>query len=88
MKIILVTAVWCTSCLIMKPRYQEIANKYKIKDFIEYDFDLDEEEVDSLNIGPTLPVCIVLKGDEEIKRIIGEKKTKEIEKLFEGLLYD
>lgn len=88
MKVILVTAIWCTSCLIMKPQYQELVKKYKIPDFVELDFDIDEEEVDQLNIGHTLPVCILIKNNQEVKRIIGEKKTKEIEKIFEDLSHE
>ena len=86
MELILITAVWCTSCLIMKPRYQELAKKHRITNFTELDFDMDEEKVDNLNIGHTLPVCIIIKEEKEVKRIIGEKKTKEIEKIFEDFL--
>ncbi|HPL55088.1 MAG TPA: thioredoxin family protein [Bacilli bacterium] len=86
MELILITAVWCTSCLIMKPRYQELAKKHRITNFTELDFDMDEEKVDHLNIGHTLPVCIIIKEEKEVKRIIGEKKTKEIEKIFEDFL--
>ncbi|MDD2492740.1 MAG: thioredoxin family protein [Bacilli bacterium] len=88
MKIILITAVWCTSCLIMKPRYQELAKKHNITDFIELDFDMDEEDVESLNIGNTLPVCIMIKEEKEVKRVIGEKKVKDIEKIFEDLSHE
>ncbi len=86
MELILITAVWCTSCLIMKPRYQELAKKHRITKFTELDFDMDEEKVNHLNIGHTLPVCIIIKEEKEVKRIIGEKKTKEIEKIFEDFL--
>lgn len=88
MKIILITAVWCTSCLIMKPRYQELVKKHNITDFIELDFDMDEEDVESLNIGNTLPVCIMIKEEKEVKRVIGEKKVKDIEKIFEDLSHE
>jgi hypothetical protein len=70
----------------MKPRYQELAKKHRITNFTELDFDMDEEKVDHLNIGHTLPVCIIIKEEKEVKRIIGEKKTKEIEKIFEDFL--
>ena len=86
MEVILITAIWCTSCLIMKPRYQELVKKHGITKFTELDFDMNEEEVDRFNIGHTLPVCVIIKEEKEEKRIIGEKKVKEIEKIFEGLL--
>ena len=48
-KIVLVTAVWCTSCIIMRPRYLEvIKNSNTVKEFNEYDFDDDEEIVDKI----------------------------------------
>jgi hypothetical protein len=72
----------------MKPRYQELAKKHNITDFIELDFDMDEEDVESLNIGNTLPVCIMIKEEKEVKRVIGEKKVKDIEKIFEDLSHE
>ena len=83
MNFILVTAIWCPSCIIMRPRYFELLKKsnYPIK---ELDFDDDSDEVDKLNIGSTLPVLIVRKDNLEIGRIIGEKSIKELE----GIFYD
>ena len=44
MNIILVTAIWCPSCIIMRPRYQKLFEKFNLK-CVELDFDDDEEEV-------------------------------------------
>lgn len=80
-KIVLVTAVWCSSCIIMRPRYQEII-KGKFDEIIEYDFDDDEEIVDSLNIKNKLPVAIIYENEIEIVRIVGEKSIKELKEII------
>ena len=71
MEVIIVSAVWCPSCLILKKHIKKLTKKYDIK--IKYlDYDLDEE-VRDLEVGNVLPVIIV--GD---KRLIGEKSYDEI----------
>lgn len=80
-KIVLVTAIWCNSCIIMRPRYQEII-KDKFDEIIEYDFDDDEEIVDSLNIGNKLPVAIIYENEVEKIRVIGEKSIKELKEII------
>lgn len=75
-KIVLVSAIWCSSCIIMRPKYQEIKNKFD--EFIEYDFDDDDEIVDNLKIGNKLPVAIIYENDIEKTRIIGEKSINEL----------
>ena len=84
LKIIKVSSAWCPSCLIMQPRYKELIeqNNFELE---EYDYDLDEEIVKKYNIGEILPVEIILKNDKEIKRIIGEKSKKEINKIIESI---
>ena len=82
MNIILVTAIWCPSCIIMRPRYQKLFEKFNLK-YVELDFDDDEEEVEKLNVGKTLPVCIIIKDGKEKTRISGEKSLKELEDLIE-----
>ena len=58
MKFTLISAIWCPSCIIMRPRFYEIAKEKKIT-LNELDFDDDEKEVDKLNVGSTLPVLII-----------------------------
>ena len=81
-EMILVSAIWCPSCLIMRPRYQKIAKELKIDKFTEYDFDDDEEEVKKFHLGKTLPVMLIFENGIEIKRIVGEKSLKELGKLL------
>ncbi len=85
MKILRVSAIWCPACIIMRPIYEEIANKYEFETS-ELDYDFDEEEVSKLDIGKKLPVAIIYDdNDNELTRICGEKKQKEIEEIIEGL---
>ena len=82
-QVILITSLWCPSCLIMRPKYEKLFKEVNI-DIIEYDYDEDIEIVKKYNIGKILPVLIIIKADgEEIARVIGEKKKKALKKLME-----
>ena len=85
MRIVRVSAIWCPACIIMRPIYEEIAEKYKCETS-ELDYDFDEEEVNKLDIGKKLPVAIIYDdNNQELTRICGEKKLTEIEEIIEGL---
>jgi len=84
MKIYMITALWCPSCIIMRNRYNELFKTMNITK-IEYDFDDDTELIKPFKIGSILPVVIFFKDDEEVLRIIGEKSKKELANLLEGL---
>ena len=84
MRVVLITAIWCPSCIIMRPRYYQYFKNLNIE-INELDFDDDEKEIEKYKIGSTLPVCIVLNGEEEVIKIIGEKSEKELNKLLSNL---
>ncbi len=87
MKIIKVGAMWCPACIITNKFWKEIKNKYSNIEFVDLDLDMDEDEVKKFNIGKILPEIIVFdNNNNEIKRIIGEKKQIEIEKEIGDLL--
>ena len=77
--IMVISAVWCPSCLILKKSIKRIKEKYKDLEIKQLDYDLDEDEVKIYNIGDKLPVIISFKDNIEINRLIGEKKDNEIE---------
>lgn len=77
MKIIKINAMWCPGCLISKSIWNEIKSEYPNNEYIDLDYDLDEEKIEKYNVGDTLPVVIFI-DNKEIKRIIGEKSKKEI----------
>ncbi len=78
MKIIKINAMWCPGCLISKNIWNDIEDSYPNNEYINLDYDMDEEIVEQYNVGDILPVVIIEKDDNEIKRIIGEKTKKEI----------
>lgn len=78
MKIVRISAIWCPACLIMRPIMNEIEAMFPNIEHVEYDYDLDEDEIKKYNVGEILPVFILLDEDKEIKRIIGEKKKEEV----------
>lgn len=86
MKIIKINAMWCPGCLITKSIWQEIEKEYPNHEYINLDYDLDEEKIAKYKIGDILPVVIIENDNQEIKRIIGEKNKKEILKELEDLL--
>lgn len=82
MKIIKITALWCPSCLIMNGMIDDIISKYNVE-MISYDFDLDKDEVEKYNVGNILPVLIKVDDSfNEIDRLIGEHKEKEVEEFI------
>lgn len=83
MKIIKISAIWCTSCLIMKSRFEEVSKDYNIET-IDYDYDMNEDEIEKYNVGDILPVYIKIKDDKEISRLIGEHSKEEIINFIEG----
>ena len=75
-EIIVISAVWCPSCLILKKSLKRIHDEYHLE-FKTLDYDLDEDEVKEYNVGDKLPVIIY-----NDKRLIGEKTYEEIVDFF------
>ena len=70
----------------MKKTIKEIKELYPEIEFIDYDYDLDEKEVEKWNVGTLIPVMIFLNAEgKEIFRLNGEKSKKEIVKVIEEL---
>ena len=81
MKIRIFSVLWCPSCIIMRPRYDEIKLLNKEVEFEEFDFDEDKEYFDKYKIGDTLPVFILFDDEEkETVRLIGEYSKKNFRK--------
>lgn len=75
MKLIVISAVWCPSCLVMKKVLKELDDSVEI---IKYDYDLDSDEIEKYNVGSNLPVFIFMDNDKEKSRIVGETTYEEI----------
>ncbi len=76
MEVIRISAVWCSSCLVMKSRVNEVANELNFK-ITDYDYDIDYDMVDKYDVSDILPV--IIKGD---KRLVGEHTKEEIRKFL------
>lgn len=85
MKVIKIGASWCSGCIIMRKRWDEIE---KIRTFESeyYDFDIHEDMlIKKYNIGSQLPIFIFLDdNNNEIKRLIGEPSIDDILKVLDG----
>lgn len=77
MKIVRISAIWCTSCIITNKDYQTLKENHPDFEYIDLDYDTDD--IDKYNPGNILPIIIMYKNDQEVGRIIGEKKYKDIE---------
>ena len=71
-EIIVISAVWCPSCLILKKGLKKIHEEYGLE-YQLLDYGFDEEQVKEYNVGDKLPVIIY-----HDKRLIGEKSYDEI----------
>lgn len=76
MKIIRISAIWCSSCIIMKSRFNDVV-KNKDIEIVNLDYDIDD--IEEYNVGEILPVFIKIKDGKEVNRLIGEHSKKEIE---------
>ena len=76
MEVIRISAAWCSSCLVMKSRVNEVAGELNIK-ITDYDYDIDSDMIDKYDVSDILPV--IIKGD---KRLVGEHTKEEIRKFL------
>lgn len=82
MKIVKISAIWCGACLIMNKVWNKLKEEYKTE-YIELDYDMDEEEVKKYNPGDILPIFIVYDNDKEVLRLTGEFSVEEFIKRVE-----
>ena len=87
MKVLKFGAVWCSGCLVMKPRWQEIEKEIPELITKYYDFDSDKEMVGKYKIDDKLPAFVFLdKNDTEFLRLTGEvDKEKLVEIIKENI---
>ncbi len=77
MKIVRISAVWCSSCIVTYKDFNYLKEKYPLNTYIELDYDMDD--ISKYNVGEILPVVILYKGDVEVSRFAGEVDIKKIE---------
>lgn len=82
MKIIKINAIWCPACIILNKTMRKIEAEFTEIEFIDYDYDMDSEEVLKYSPGKKLPVLIFLKDGKEVQRLIGERSYEEISEII------
>lgn len=86
MKIIRISAIWCSSCLVTYKSWNMLKEKYPNYEYIEYDYDMDVDMIEKYQVGNIIPVIIILdKNGGEIDRIVGEQNQEQIFKIVEKL---
>lgn len=82
-KLIVVSAVWCPSCLVMSKDLKKIKEEVSNIQIDKLDYDFDSE-VEKYDVGKKLPVLILEEDGVEIGRLIGEKSYNEILEFIGG----
>jgi len=82
MKVIKIGAIWCSACLVMKPRWQQIEKENTWLQAQYLDFDQDQDKIKKYNLTQdSLPVFVFLdKKGQEFLRLDGEIPIKELVK--------
>ena len=79
MKVLKFGAVWCSGCLVMKPRWKEIEAENTWLKTEYYDFDENREIADKYGVTDILPVFVFLdKAEKEFLRLEGEVDKSEL----------
>lgn len=79
MKVLKFGAVWCSGCLVMKPRWKQIEAENPWLETRYFEYDESPEEIRKWGVDKTLPVFIFLdKENKEITRLTGEPSKQEL----------
>lgn len=85
MKILLFGAVWCGSCIVMKPRWEEVQRENEWLKLEYYDFDENEETAEKYKVDDVLPTAIAVNNDgEELDRLEGPVAKNKIIEFIES----
>jgi len=83
MKVLKFGAVWCSGCLVMKPRWQEIEKEQPWLKTQYFDYDQDKEAVKKYDIDKNLPTFVFLdRKGKEFLRLHGELSKEELVKVI------
>lgn len=89
MKIIRISSLWCSSCIVTYKTFKKLKENYKDFEYIEYDYDESPDMVEKYQIGKIIPVLIIENDNgTEITRINGEKSYLEIEQIIKDVVYE
>jgi thiol-disulfide isomerase/thioredoxin len=84
MKVLKFGAVWCSGCLVMKPRWAEVEKENPWLETEYFDFDSNSDAVEKYQIEDgRLPIFIFLdRNGNELERRSGELSKEEITSLI------
>lgn len=83
MELIVITAVWCPSCIVMRARLEKIKAECPWLKVREFNYDKDLEAREKYQIGKEIPVFILLDKDQNQRlRLEGEIDRKDLLKLI------
>jgi len=84
MRVLKFGAVWCSGCLVMKPRWKEIETENPWLKTEYYDFDTDKDVVEKYKIDKILPAFVFLDAiGKEILRLTGEIDKEKLVEIIE-----
>jgi len=80
-------APWCTPCLVMAPRVEELAEKYKDNPKVKIgQLDIDQNEIAGTYRVLSIPTFKYFYKGEEVDEVIGALPVEELEKRLTGAL--
>jgi thiol-disulfide isomerase/thioredoxin len=82
MKILRFGAVWCVTCLAMRPIWEEIEKNYPQIKIEYYDID-DDNALFKLYNFKDVPATVLIKNNNEEVKLEGYREKKEIIKIIE-----
>lgn len=77
MKIVQISAIWCSSCLAMQKEWNKVQKEFPHLQWSVYDLDFNPE-VKRYQVGEKLPVLILEEQGVEKSRLVGEKRSEEV----------
>ena len=83
MKVVKVGAIWCSGCLVMRPRWKKVEKDNPWLKNEYYDYDKDKEMVEKYKVDRNLPTFVFLdKNDKEFLRLQGEPSKDKLVKII------
>lgn len=87
MRIIKFTALWCADCIVMRPVWQAVAEKFPQVEIIDFDFDEHQDEAKNFGVDKVPTNIFFDSRDTEITRTEGMQNKADLIKLIEENLW-
>ncbi|MFC1496642.1 thioredoxin [Candidatus Margulisiibacteriota bacterium] len=73
-------ASWCGPCMMMKPIFDKMAQKYPNIKFCKVNTEQDQEKAQQLNVSG-IPCIIIFKDGKEVERVVGFRPEPAFEEI-------